>query len=297
MLFLRRLLASIFVFLVLLTVWQCAKRGSPTGGPRDTTPPELIAAEPENFSLEFDTKRIRLYFDEYIKLEDVQNQLIISPPLKNQPEISPQGQASKYIEINLKDTLLENTTYTLNFGQSIVDNNEGNPNSFLTYVFSTGSYIDSLTVTGEVRDAFNRKADQFISVMLYELDTAYTDSTIYKHPPYYLTNTLDSATTFQLQNLKAGKYLIRAIGDEGKNNLFDPKTDKIGFLQDTLELPTDTSYVLTLFKEIPAYSAVIPSLASANKIIFGFSGSPDKVKISSLSAIPDTVRTLVTREP
>ncbi|MBT8206069.1 MAG: Ig-like domain-containing protein, partial [Eudoraea sp.] len=94
MLFLRRLLASIFVFLVLLTVWQCAKRGSPTGGPRDTTPPELIAAEPENFSLEFDAKRIRLYFDEYIKLEDVQNQLIISPPLKNQPEISPQGQAS-----------------------------------------------------------------------------------------------------------------------------------------------------------------------------------------------------------
>ncbi|MBT8311896.1 MAG: Ig-like domain-containing protein, partial [Flavobacteriaceae bacterium] len=297
MLFLRRLLASIFVFLVLLTVWQCAKRGSPTGGPRDTTPPELIAAEPENFSLEFDTKRIRLYFDEYIKLEDVQNQLIISPPLKNQPEISPQGQASKYIEINLKDTLLENTTYTLNFGQSIVDNNEGNPNSFLTYVFSTGSYIDSLMVEGEVRDAFNRKADQFISVMLYELDTAYTDSTIYKHPPYYLTNTLDSATTFQLQNLKAGKYLIRAIRDEGKNNLFDPKTDKIGFLQDTLELPTDTSYVLTLFKEIPAYSAVIPSLASANKIIFGFSGSPDKVKISSLSAIPDTVRTLVTQEP
>ena len=172
MLFLRRLLALTFVFLALFSFWQCAKRGSPTGGPRDTTPPELINAEPENFSLEFDAQRIRLYFDEYIKLEDVQNQLIISPPLKNQPEITPQGQASKYIQIILKDTLLENTTYTLNFGQSIVDNNEGNPNSFLTYVFSTGSYIDSLTVKGEVRDAFNRKADQFISVMLYQLDTA-----------------------------------------------------------------------------------------------------------------------------
>ena len=297
MLYLRRLLASIFVLLVILTVWQCAKRGSPTGGPKDITPPELIKAEPENFSLEFNTKRIRLYFDEYIKLQDVQNQLIISPPLKNQPEISPQGQASKYIQIILKDTLLENTTYTLNFGQSIVDNNEGNPNSFLTYVFSTGSYIDSLIVKGEVRDAFNRKADQFISVMLYELDTAYTDSAIYKHPPYYLTNTLDSATTFQLQNLKAGKYMIRAIRDEGKNNLFDPKTDKIGFLQDTLELPSDTSYTLTLFKEVPAYSAVIPSLATANKIIFGFTGSADQVKINNLSQLPDTVRTLVTREP
>ncbi len=295
--FLRRLLAYTFVLLVLLAVWQCAKRGSPTGGPKDITPPELIRTEPENFSLEFDAKRIRLYFDEYIKLEDVQNQLIISPPLKNQPVISPQGQASKYIEIILKDTLLENTTYTLNFGQSIVDNNEGNPNSFLTYVFSTGSYIDSLVVKGEVRDAFNKNADKFISVMLYELDTAYTDSTIYKRPPYYLTNTLDSATTFQLQNLKAGRYVIRAIKDEGKNNLFDPKTDKIGYLQDTLELPSDTSYVLTLFKEIPAYSAVIPSLATANKIIFGFSGSTDHVKINALSQIPDTVQTLVTQEP
>ena len=295
--FLRRLLAYTFVLLVLLAVWQCAKRGSPTGGPKDITPPELIRTEPENFSLEFDAKRIRLYFDEYIKLEDVQNQLIISPPLKNQPVISPQGQASKYIEIILKDTLLENTTYTLNFGQSIVDNNEGNPNSFLTYVFSTGSYIDSLVVKGEVRDAFDKNADKFISVMLYELDTAYTDSTIYKRPPYYLTNTLDSATTFQLQNLKAGRYVIRAIKDEGKNNLFDPKTDKIGYLQDTLELPSDTSYVLTLFKEIPAYSAVIPSLATANKIIFGFSGSTDHVKINALSQIPDTVQTLVTQEP
>ena len=297
MLFLRRLLASIFVLLVLSAVWQCAKRGSPTGGPKDTTPPVLIKSEPENFSLEFDAQRIRLFFDEYIKLEDVQNQLIISPPLKNQPEISPQGQASKYIQIILKDTLLENTTYTLNFGQSIVDNNEGNPNSFLTYVFSTGSYIDSLTVKGEVRDAFNQKADQFISVMLHELDTAYTDSAIYKRPPYYLTNTLDSATTFELQNLKAGKYVIRAIQDEGKNNLFDPKTDKIGFLQDTLELPSDTSYVLTLFKEIPAYSAVIPSLVSANKIIFGFTGSTDHVQIKALSPMPDTVRTLVASEP
>ncbi len=295
--FLRRLLASIFIFLVLLTVWQCAKRGSPSGGPKDTTPPELIRSEPENFSLEFDSKRIRLYFDEYVRLEDVQNQLIISPPLQNQPEISPQGQASKYIQIILKDTLLENTTYTLNFGQSIVDNNEGNPNSFLTYVFSTGTYIDSLKVSGEVKDAFNQKADQFISVMLYELDTAYTDSTIYKQPPYYLTNTLDSATTFQLQNLKAGKYVIRAIKDEGKNNLFDPNTDKIGFLQDTLELPTDTSYVLNLFKEIPAYSAATPSLVSSNRIIFGLSGGIDDVKINSLSPIPDTVRTLVTREP
>ena len=297
MLYLRRLLAAAFILLVSLTVWQCAKRGSPTGGPKDITPPELIRSDPENFSLEFKSKKIRLYFDEYIKLQDVQNQLIISPPLKYQPDISPQGMASKYIEVTLKDTLLENTTYTLNFGQSIVDNNEGNPNSFLTYVFSTGSYIDSLTVRGEVTDAFNQKADQFISVMLFALDTAYTDSTIYKQPPYYLTNTLDSATTFELQNLKEGKYLIRAIKDEGKNNLFDPKTDKIGFVEDTLELPVDTTYILTLFKETPYYSAVTPSLVSANRIVFGFSGPPEHVQIRSLSTMPETVQTLIVPEP
>ncbi len=297
MVFLRRLLAAAFLFLILLTGWQCARRGSPSGGPKDTTPPELLRSNPENFTLKFDARKIQLSFDEYIKLNDVQNQLIISPPLKNQPEISPQGAASKSIEITIKDTLLENTTYTLNFGQSIVDNNEGNPNSFLTYVFSTGDYIDSLKVRGEVRDAFNQKADQFISVMLYRLDTAYTDSTIYKQPPYYLTNTLDSATTFELQNLKEGKYLIRAVKDDGKNNLFDPNTDKIGFLSDTLELPTDTTFVLNLFKEIPYYSAITPSLASANKIVFGFSGPTDHVKITPLSIIPDTVRTLVYPEP
>ncbi|MDX1314076.1 MAG: Ig-like domain-containing protein, partial [Eudoraea sp.] len=162
MVFLRRLLAAAFFFLILLTGWQCARRGSPSGGPKDDTPPELIRSSPENLSLQFEARRIQLYFDEYIKLNDIQNQLIISPPLKNQPEITPQGVASKKIEVIIKDTLLENTTYTLNFGQSIVDNNEGNPNSFLSYVFSTGDYIDSLTVRGEVRDAFNQKADQFI---------------------------------------------------------------------------------------------------------------------------------------
>ena len=95
-------------------------------------------------SINFKSNKIRLTFDEYIKLQDVQNQLIVSPPLKYLPEITPQGGASKFVEIKIKDTLKENTTYTFNFGQSVQDNNEGNPSSFLTYVFSTGDYIDSL---------------------------------------------------------------------------------------------------------------------------------------------------------
>ena len=138
----RRILACLFLLLAAFSLYQCGRKGTPTGGIKDIIPPKLIKAEPENMNVNFKADKIRLYFDEYIVLKDVQNQLIVSPPLKNLPVITPAGGASKYIEIQLKDTLKENTTYTINFGQSIVDNNEGNPNSFLTYVFSTGSYID-----------------------------------------------------------------------------------------------------------------------------------------------------------
>jgi len=293
----QRILSFFFLIAVILAVIQCARRGSPSGGPKDTTPPVLIKADPENFTTEFKAKKIRLYFDEYIKLEDVQNQLIVSPPLKYNPEVSPQGGASKYVEVTLKDTLLENTTYTLNFGQSIVDNNEGNPNSFLTYVFSTGTYIDSLTVSGVVKDAFNVKADDFISVMLYEIDTSYTDSTIFNKPPNYLTNTLDSTTIFQLKYLKEGKYAIFAIKDESKNNLFDQNIDKIGFIEDTVSLPTDTVFLLNLFKEIPNYSLRTPNYAAANKIIFGYSGGDVKLDVTALTEFPDSIRTLVAKEP
>jgi len=293
----QRILSFFFLVAVVLATLQCARRGSPTGGPKDTTPPVLIKAEPENLTTEFKAKKIKLYFDEYIKLEDVQNQLIVSPPLKYNPEVIPQGGASKYVEITLKDTLLENTTYTLNFGQSIVDNNEGNPNSFLTYVFSTGTYIDSLTVSGVVKDAFNKNADEFISVMLYEIDTAYTDSTTYNKPPNYITNTLDSTTIFQLKYLKAGKYAIIAIKDEAKNNVFDQNTDKIGFIEDTVYLPTDTVYLLNLFKEIPNYILKTPNYAAANKIIFGYSGGDQKLDIEALTEIPDSIRTLVVKDP
>ncbi|MGB5361369.1 MAG: Ig-like domain-containing protein [Eudoraea sp.] len=293
----QRILSFFFLIAVVLAALQCARRGSPTGGPKDNTPPVLLKAEPENLTTEFKAKKIRLYFDEYIKLEDVQNQLIVSPPLKYNPEVTPQGGASKYVEITLKDTLLENTTYTLNFGQSIVDNNEGNPNSFLTYVFSTGTYIDSLTVSGVVKDAFNKNADEFISVMLYEIDTAYTDSTTYNKPPNYITNTLDSTTIFQLKYLKAGKYAIIAIKDEAKNNVFDQNTDKIGFIEDTVYLPTDTVFLLNLFKEIPNYILKKPSYAAANKIIFGYSGEDQKLDIEALTEIPDSIRTLLVKEP
>lgn len=294
---LQRIIALFFFVLIITAFVQCARRGSPSGGPKDETPPVLTKAEPENMLPEFEAERIRLYFDEFVRLNDVQNQLIVSPPLKYNPDITPQGGTRKYIEIKLKDTLLDNTTYTLNFGQSIVDNNENNPNPFLTYVFSTGDYIDSLTLSGTVKDAFNKDADEFISVMLYAIDTSYTDSTIYKKLPNYITNTLDSTTVFTLRNLKEGEYALVAVKDEGKNNLFDQRTDKIAFLEETIILPTDTSLVLTLFRETPDFSISQPNYAATNKIIFGYTGPVDSIEIRPLTQIPDTIKTLYAKEP
>ncbi|WP_317045595.1 MULTISPECIES: Ig-like domain-containing protein [Arenibacter] len=292
----QRILGFLFLLLTVSALVQCARRGTPTGGDKDITPPKLIKAEPKNMSINFKANKIRLYFDEYVKLKDIEKQLIVSPPLKYTPVITPQGSANKYVEIILKDTLKENTTYTFNFGQSIIDNNEGNPNRNLTYVFSTGDYIDSLTVSGVVKDAFNKNADTFISIMLYEIDSAYTDSTIYRQPPNYITNTLDSTPIFHLKNLKEGKYAMFGVKDEAKNNIFNQKVDKIAFIKDTISLPTDSVYLLTMFKEIPDYSISVPNFAAKNKIIFGYQGNGRDISIKPLSTIPDTVKTKITKE-
>ena len=294
---LNRFLSFLFFLLILFTIVQCGRRGGTlTGGPKDITPPVLVKSEPENLSTSFKTDKIRLYFDELIKLKDIQDQLIVSPPLKYTPEITPQGGAQKYIEIKIKDTLLPNTTYTFNFGQSVQDNNEGNPVSFLSYVFSTGDYIDSLEVSGVVKDAYNKKVDQFVSVLLYEIDSAYTDSTLYKRPPNYITNTLDSAVIFTLKNLKEGKYAMFAIKDELKNNIFDQGSDKIAFLKDTIAIPTDSTYLLTLFKETPDYGASVPSFKAKNKIVFGYYGGDEEIKIEPITIIPDSVKTKFLKE-
>lgn len=292
----RRILGFVFLVLMVFALVQCARRGTITGGAKDIMPPVLLYAEPANNSVNFKSATIKLYFDEYIKLKDIQKQLIISPPLKYQPEITPQGSASKFIEIKIKDTLKINTTYTFNFGQSIEDNNEGNPSSFLSYVFSTGDYLDSLSIIGVVNDAFKKEVDDFVSVMLYEVDSAYTDSTIYKQPPLYITNTLDSTTIFSLKNLKKGTYALFGLKDEGGNYKFDQNIDRIGFLDYTFTIPTDSIFVLNLFKEIPEFTVSVPSYTAKNKIIFGYQGDGDGLVIERLTPLPDSVKTMVSKE-
>ncbi|QLE01378.1 Ig-like domain-containing protein [Galbibacter sp. BG1] len=282
----KSLLSYSLFFGIIICLISCARRGTPQGGPKDVDPPYITSSDPENNTTNFSEDKIRITFDEYIKLKDLQKQLIVSPPLKNQPYIFPQSGASKYLEIELLDTLKENTTYVFNFGQSVVDNTEENPYSFFTYAFSTGDYLDSLEVEGFVVDAVQKKPDPFISVMLYEVDTAYTDSTIYQKPPNYITNTLDSSTNFRLTYLKEGLYRMVAIKDKANNYKFDPKTDKIGFIDHFIKIPTDSIYGISLFKEVPAFKPDRPSLIAKNKIYFGFEGNPEGMEIELLSERP-----------
>ncbi|ESU29836.1 hypothetical protein FLJC2902T_03140 [Flavobacterium limnosediminis JC2902] len=257
----------------------CAKRGTVTGGGKDTIPPVIVSSSPKNFSTDFKGDFIKINFNEYIKIKDINKQLIISPPMKNAPVIVPMGNASKFITIKILDTLQSNTTYSFNFGQSITDNNEGNPYSQFKYVFSTGSYIDSLKLGGTIKDAYSKKPDHFVSVMLYDAVT-YTDSTVYKKQPLYVTNTLDSLKAYVLENMKPGKYRLIALKDENNNYKFDPKDDKIGFLKQEITLPTDTLYQVELFKEKPVFKAYKPSQASADKLVMGYEGNPKNTKVT-----------------
>ena len=154
----------------------------------------------------------------------------------------------KFISIKILDTLQENTTYSFNFGQSIEDNNEGNAYEQFKYVFSTGTFIDSLKVGGTIKDALNKTEDSFVSVMLYEVNEKFTDSVVYKSVPRYITNTLDSLKTFKIENIKAGKYLLVAMKDANSNNKFNPKEDKIGFRKQYVTIPNDSLFELKLIQ-------------------------------------------------
>jgi len=267
------------LFLLVLILVSCAKRGSITGGLKDTIAPVLKMSFPKNFSTNFKGNEIRLTFDEYIKLKDLRKQLIISPPMKNEPLILPTN-VSKYLTVKINDTLQPNTTYSFNFGQSIEDNNEGNPYSQFKYIFSTGAYIDSLTLGGTLKDAYNKEVESFVLVMLYDVNDTFKDSVVYNENPRYITNTLDSAKTFKLENLKAGKYLLVAMKDYNSNAKFNPEKDKIGFRKQFITIPNDTTYEVKLFKEARPFKTFKPIQASENRLFLPYEGKADKAKIT-----------------
>ena len=286
----------VYILFSLIILFGCAKRGTPTGGPKDSIPPVLVNASPKLNSTNFDSEEIRLTFDEWIKLNKVQDQLIISPPLeKSSYEIEPLSGVTKKVFLKFLDSLAPETTYTINFGNSIQDNNENNPLTFFSYTFSTGETIDSLYVRGNTKDAFSQESDEFISLQLYRVDSLFKDSIIFQDKPTYISNTLDS-TNYTFQNLKEGKYLLIALKDVDNNYFFDPFFDKIGFIDSLITLPRDSVIDLKLFKEETEIIWDKPHFINSEKIGFGYYGKLDLDKIKIESNIPDSINYVFIKE-
>lgn len=265
--------------LFVLTFVNCAKRGMITGGDKDTIAPKLVNSYPENFKTNFKGNEIKINFDELIKVKDINKNLIISPPFSKKPIITPQGSASKSIKIQFIDSLQPNTTYSLNFGNSIVDNNEGNPYSQFKYVFSTGNIIDSLKYSGEVVDAFEKEIDQDLSILLYDEET-FNDSLVFKKVPLYVSVLKKGSSTFNFENLKAGKYKVIAIQDKNGDFKYQPKNEKIAFINESIDIQNSKPVRLKLFKEKSKFKTYKPTQESSNKYFLGYEGEIENLKLS-----------------
>jgi len=285
-----------FLYIILFfSVINCAKKASPTGGPKDTIPPVLISASPKLNTTFFDKEEVKFIFNEYVQLDDIDKQLIISPPLKiGGYKLHPTMSASKKITLSILDTLLENTTYTFNFGEGIKDYNEGNKMSFFSYTISTGAEIDSLNLKGLIKDAIEMEPDDFISLQLYPIDSSFNDSAIYRKKPFYVTSTLDS-TVFEFKNLKAGKYELIALKDFSNNYYFDQNVDQIGFLNTPITLPLDSIIELKIFKEKTIFSWADPFFINNHHIGHGYYGDYENQKFKLLSDVPKSFEYLITK--
>jgi Bacterial Ig-like domain len=221
----------------------CANTIAPTGGPRDSLPPQLVSINPKDSSLQFTGNKITLYFNEYVEVQEIQNNLIVSPV----PIINPivEGRL-RVVTVRLKDTLEENTTYTINFGDAIKDINEGNVAKNLTYVFSTGNAIDENTLTGNVLLAETGKADSTLIVMLHKNAD---DSAVVKERPRYFAK-LDGKGNFKFHHLPAGTFSVYALQDNGGMKRYSNPKQIFGFLKQPVVIgPANEPVTLLAYTE------------------------------------------------
>lgn len=241
--YLIRFLLSLFAVLLFQ---RCAQMSPLTGGARDNQAPKLLLAQPPLYSTDFRQKKIILTFNEYVRVGDLQNNLVVLPKIRNLPDVEAEGKKI-IVRIDTAD-LKKNTTYRLNFGDAIADLNEGNPVRNFEYVFSTGGFVDSLKLQGSVSDALENTAMDNILIGLYEAENT-NDSVLFKNSPDYITRS--NKGTFQFTHLPAGTFRAYAMEDLNKNLNYDPDAERIGFLGKDLSLPGDSFLNFSMFKEIP----------------------------------------------
>lgn len=274
----------LFLLLFALLTFSCARVGSPVGGSKDTIPPVVLGSniDTTRINVPRDIKELRIDFDEYINLKDINKQLIISPPLKKIKKILPSGIANKYLLIKWDDTLQANTTYNFNFGNAIVDNNEGNALQYYNFAFSTGDKIDDLFVTGELKSLFSdseKKAEESnLVVGLYQEK----DSMDYRQKPYYITKA-DPDGYFELNYLSPGNYRLLAFEDSNSNSVYDAGKEKVGFLKEPITLDKSVSGLKVNLFPSKKKSKYVEMKEVPGGILMNFEGNPNPVKVLSLN--------------
>lgn len=219
-----------------------------TGGQKDAQPPKLMEALPAPGKLNFNEEMIILKFDEFVQLKDLNNQLIVSPALKSDPEIEADG---RKIKIKLKkDELRPNTTYRFFFGKAICDMNEANPLKNFEYVFSTGSVLDTLLCKGKIETAFDKDEPGECVVGLYLKESIASDSFPFKQKPDYISRSSTSGT-FTIKNLPPAQFRCLAFFDKNKNFMYDGESEKVAFKSEWFDPVKDTSVHLSMFAEMP----------------------------------------------
>lgn len=246
------ILSGTFV-LALALIFGCANRMTPGGGPYDETPPKLLKAVPEIRATNVNKQKINLYFDEYIKVKDVSKKVIISPPQLQMPRISAIG---KRVMVELLDTLLPNTTYTIDFTDAVVDNNEENPLENFSFAFSTGSVIDTMEISGHVIDARTHEPIQGVLVGIHP-DTA--DMKAFKDTTFLRMSRSSHRSFFVMRNIKHGRYKVFALKESDGNYRYDNPTDGIAFL-DSAVLTTSVPAMRndTIRKDSVTIDTIIP---------------------------------------
>ena len=274
-----RKLPAIFILIIVLFLVQCARPGMPGGGPKDEQAPQIVKYEPDNYSTNFAVDKFEIDFDEFIELDNIKQKLLVSPPMNEMPDFKAKG---KTLVVKFNEELKENTTYSIFFGDAVVDITEKNPLKENTYIFSTGDKVDSMSMEGKVINAIDLQAVEDIYVMLYKnksntilLDddnknTVPIDSLPLTVKPFYLSKT-DENGQFRFNGLANEEYLIFALKDQNSNYIYDQPTEEIAFLD---------SLVRPVFTGLPKKIGV-----DSLDVITGDSTEVDSVSIISIDSL------------
>ena len=281
----KHILITASLLLTAFLAQRCANAVAPTGGPKDNTPPVVVEAVPENNSVNFIGKKIEITFDEYITLENANQNVLISPPLSEKPDIKLHN---KTVVVKFKESLAPNTTYTINFGSAIKDLHEGNLFKDFVYSFATGDHIDTLSVKGNVLSAADKKPVENAYVGLYAADLDNVYDLPMSAKPNYITKT-DKEGRFSLNGLADKNYLIFALKDVNSNLYFDQPNEEVAFL-DSLVHPNDSvSHTLYMFTEVDSTQVLLEKkLIEEGLLRFVFRHPAKDAVVMTPEMLPDT---------